>query len=595
MNQLFVNFGNLITEEILSKLIKIVNEWADETDEVEFKDYTVNNYKEIVQSIQYPGDYLVQLVSYIFGEYSLQLSNENEEEIEENFRLLEYLLEKQYDNEKTKAMILTAFTKLHINLDFKGFEFVGEIMSFFSKSRNVEIQQKANEYLRMKNYNLLKAKEFILSGANRDFNLDKSLSFLDGFVRKKIQEGSRKYSRTNYENKISFKDSKSLNLGPYPESIIHKQGGKPISGISNSKESKDFPSTTKNGPKTLWTQEGFKNDKEEEIKRTSETPKGSSIVSVGSALSSIKKGGDTTVTSNPDPRLARVQGGGDKKGNKSFPETNKPKKEPEQKYDPKKAEKEDLKNKLFSKPKTITEIQQVSQTQQEKSVVSNANSTQPQKSKPGFIKTKNNNITNQGNNNLIDFGGESNTESTIVETQKTTVESGLMDIFGLGGNESQSNTENQGQPQTQSNNLNFDDIFNMGNNSNNPKTAETTNDEIFNMFGSSNASKLQFTQHNISTDSFGEMWVDCPNEEFTITIISHSIKSPQDFFNYISQKGISCVEIINEEAIACCKFNGEIILLHSTISPTEISILIKSNNLNTMNEVKNILTNGFFN
>ena len=33
MNQLFVNFGDLITEEILSKLIRLINEWESETDE----------------------------------------------------------------------------------------------------------------------------------------------------------------------------------------------------------------------------------------------------------------------------------------------------------------------------------------------------------------------------------------------------------------------------------------------------------------------------------------------------------------------------------------------------------------------------------
>ena len=97
MNQLFVNFSDLITDDILSKFIKIINEWAEETDSEEFKEYTILNFTDIINNVNSPGDHLVQLIAYVFGEYCFALNEGNHQELESNLRLLEYLLEKTYD------------------------------------------------------------------------------------------------------------------------------------------------------------------------------------------------------------------------------------------------------------------------------------------------------------------------------------------------------------------------------------------------------------------------------------------------------------------------------------------------------------------
>jgi AP-4 complex subunit epsilon-1 len=74
MNQLFVSFGELITEEILSKLLKLINEWESETDENEFQQFTINNYIDIVNTYPLIPDSLVKLISWVFGEYGLKTS-----------------------------------------------------------------------------------------------------------------------------------------------------------------------------------------------------------------------------------------------------------------------------------------------------------------------------------------------------------------------------------------------------------------------------------------------------------------------------------------------------------------------------------------
>lgn len=61
MNHVFVNFGELITEEILSKLIKLINEWETETSEEEFKQFTVDNYTTIIDTHTVIPDPLVKV------------------------------------------------------------------------------------------------------------------------------------------------------------------------------------------------------------------------------------------------------------------------------------------------------------------------------------------------------------------------------------------------------------------------------------------------------------------------------------------------------------------------------------------------------
>jgi AP-4 complex subunit epsilon-1 len=73
MNNLFVNFGELITDEILSKLIKLINEWENETDTEEFKQFTIDNYTHIVENYTTLPDSLVKLMGWVIGEYAKKL------------------------------------------------------------------------------------------------------------------------------------------------------------------------------------------------------------------------------------------------------------------------------------------------------------------------------------------------------------------------------------------------------------------------------------------------------------------------------------------------------------------------------------------
>ena len=110
MNYLLI--GEMITDNILSKLIKIINEWERETDDIEeFKKFTIENYTALPDS-------LVKLLAWVTGEYSNKLYFNDQNKIKQILEMLTYLLNKTYNNEMTNCLLISAITKIHSNLNF---------------------------------------------------------------------------------------------------------------------------------------------------------------------------------------------------------------------------------------------------------------------------------------------------------------------------------------------------------------------------------------------------------------------------------------------------------------------------------------------
>ena len=122
MNELFVNFGDMITDDILSKLIKIITEWERETDDIEeFKKFTIENYAIIVENYAALPDSLVKLLAWVTGEYTNKLYFNDQNKIKQILEMLTYLLNKTYDDDMTKCLLISAIAKIHSNLNFHSF------------------------------------------------------------------------------------------------------------------------------------------------------------------------------------------------------------------------------------------------------------------------------------------------------------------------------------------------------------------------------------------------------------------------------------------------------------------------------------------
>jgi hypothetical protein len=179
----------------------------------------------------------------------------------------------------------------------------------------------------------------------------------------------------------------------------------------------------------------------------------------------------------------------------------------------------------------------------------------------------NNNQNNKGNIDLLGFG-ESNQDNNINNNNQGSIDL-LGDIFG-GGN-SQNNFSNNNQ--NQNNNL-FDDLSNNNNNN------FTSNNDIFgnlNTENMNNSNNIPFTPYNINTDEFGELWGSYPDENYYE--IKVNISSPQQFHDIIKSKAnFAAVDIINNEAISAANYKNQVTLVHATIEPNSITLLVKCQN-----------------
>ena len=85
MNYLLI----LVTDDILSKLIKIINEWERETDDIEeFKKFTIENYATIVENYAALPDSLVKLLAWVTGEYTNKLYFNDQNKIKQILEML---------------------------------------------------------------------------------------------------------------------------------------------------------------------------------------------------------------------------------------------------------------------------------------------------------------------------------------------------------------------------------------------------------------------------------------------------------------------------------------------------------------------------
>ena len=215
MNDLFVNFGDMITDEILSKLIAIITEWESETDDLnEFKRYTIENYATIVENYSVLSESFVKLMAWVIGEYTCKLYFNDTEKIKGIIQMLSYLLNKTYDDEMTKCLLISAIAKINSNINYSEQNLVNDIMERYSREKNTELQQRCLEYKRLQLRNVPIEKNSFTK-IEETPNIDFNLNFLNDFVREKGNGKNYDPSISEmYMDKFSSNEAQ-LNVGPY--------------------------------------------------------------------------------------------------------------------------------------------------------------------------------------------------------------------------------------------------------------------------------------------------------------------------------------------------------------------------------------------
>ena len=581
MNELFVNFGEMITDDILSKLIKIINEWERETDDIEeFKKFTIENYATIVENYAALPDSLVKLLAWVTGEYTNKLYFNDQNKIKQILEMLTYLLNKAYDDDMTKCLLISAIAKIHSNLNFIPLDYLNEVIEKYSRDKNPEIQQRCLEYKRIQSKNAIIEKNQFTT-INDEFELDTSLPFLNSFVQ---QRANGKFYDENKSDRLYERfnsDSVQLNVGPYdtPDTVtsMPSKGGN-FNTLYESRGN-NLSTNTRNELKVTgaqkWGAEGYKDEKPIQP----EKPKFLNTSSVGNT--NVSNVGQVISSSKNSPYVS-VSGGSSSKNNYSSSNTYVPKKQ-EEKYDPNSKEKKKLMGQLFG---GLTVDSSGNTNSNNNNLFESKNNNNNNNSSGGLFSGMNvtgGNTSNLQSGNQGDLLGLGNNDNQPVQQQQTNSLDLLSDIFGGGSTTTTSNTNTN-------NNMN---LFG-GLTQNNPNTNVTSNPSNNDIFASlsggtsSNtfniSSQSQYTPYQINTDQFGEMWESFAEEDsYDLNI---NIASPQAFHEIIKSKGnFAAVEIINNEAISSATYKGQPALVYATIEPNHLGLLVKCKNKSLNQEV----------
>ena len=599
MNELFVNFGDMITDDILSKLVAIISEWESETDDLnEFKRYTIENYATIVENYSVLSESFVKLMAWVIGEYTCKLYYNDTEKIKGIIQMLSYLLNKTYDDDMTKCLLISAIAKINSNINFSEQNLVNDIIERYSREKNVELQQRCLEYKRTQLRNVPIEKN-TFTKIEETPSIDFNLPFLTEFVREK--SGGKLYDSAiaeMYSDKFSSNEVQ-LNVGPYAinSSILSM----PTKGneINNLYETKDN-NLVKNMKNELnvkgeqkWGAEGYKEE-------TKKSDKPSFINLQG--ISSSNSGYDNWKKDN----------------NNSSNNYNKKntKKNKEEELNPESQEKRKLMDELFGgmgngekKPKKKTQNNNEGNNINYIKKTNNSNNS-GMNLFVGMTKINegNNNINiNNNKNDLLNMGNQNN--------QNNQNNTGSIDLLGFGESQ-QSEQNNIILNNNQNNNQNsinlLGDIFgpseNNISNSNNINNINIENqpqnqNNIFDLFGNNNQNNNiinninnninqnnnsnNYSPYNIDTDKFGELWGEFPDED--VYEINANISTPQQYHEIIKRGNYAAVDIINNEAISAANYRNQISLVHGTIDQGKITLLIKNQNKDLNQEVANYI------
>ena len=272
-NDLFINFGEMIDDEILTKLFDILYDWEKESESVEeFKKLTIENYATIVENYSIIPSSFVKLIALITGEYANKLYENDEEKIKGIIEMMVYLLNKKYEDEITKCFILNAIMKIHSGINYIEIASVNEAINKYSKIKNPEIQQRCLEYKRNKEKKIPQG--FYNSNISNQISnqgIDFDLKFLDDFC----QNSNKKYNSELsdfYTEKFSNPDKK-INIGPYQvtSNILSMPGASSkMNSLYESNENyltNDMKNELRIKAEKKWGEEGYNNQKDEEKKK----------------------------------------------------------------------------------------------------------------------------------------------------------------------------------------------------------------------------------------------------------------------------------------------------------------------------------------
>lgn len=151
MNKLYEMGGDLITADLSNKFIQSISDYEKEIDGEKFRESTIKIYQKMIKKNPNIPDSMLQVVAWILGEYGSQLADQDK-----RIKIINLLVQVAYrplEDELTRGYIISAITKLQMTMGFSHNEQVEAVMYDYSKSKHVDVQQRASEYKVLKDNN----------------------------------------------------------------------------------------------------------------------------------------------------------------------------------------------------------------------------------------------------------------------------------------------------------------------------------------------------------------------------------------------------------------------------------------------------------
>lgn len=146
MNRLFEIGGSEITTDQANKFLASLSEFERSDEAEKFRSSVLKIYCKILKKSSNIPDALMQIIAWILGEYGGHPQQSDHSKTQNYLSLICQVAHGTFEQERTRAAILLAITKLHANLGFIANEKVEQIMNDYKFSKVIEVQQRALDY-----------------------------------------------------------------------------------------------------------------------------------------------------------------------------------------------------------------------------------------------------------------------------------------------------------------------------------------------------------------------------------------------------------------------------------------------------------------
>ena len=194
MNSLFEIASDFISPNVVNNLIKLIDEWRDDSGIILF---TAGEYFGILKNFDAIPDCLMQATAWVLGEFGNVLG---EDRLDQSIILLCKCLFKRFEDPLTKGWILTALQKMNRGVPS---EQCRDYISRFSTSRNEDLQQRCYEFAGATT-KLPSIPEF-----KGNMSLQVSFDFLNQYVQQDIIRGGRHYNPEKNRKGLTYLLNKS--------------------------------------------------------------------------------------------------------------------------------------------------------------------------------------------------------------------------------------------------------------------------------------------------------------------------------------------------------------------------------------------------